>query len=85
MVEIDGRTLAILCQRLEPFGSLEVDDGRVVCSRSFRCASAVELVEALTQRRAGESLRVDAFPDGWKVRFWRALDVVLAADVIAGD
>lgn len=85
MVEIDGRTLAILCQRLEPFGSLEVDDGRVVCSRSFRCVTVPELAAVLTQRQIGESLRVDKFPDGYKVRFWRALDVVLAADVIAGD
>lgn len=79
MLEIQAKNLIALCLRLEPFGSLEIDDGRVLWVRSFRCDEE-SLPGALETWQEGESVKVDRFPDGFKVRFSRLLATMLAGE-----
>ena len=79
MLVIDPERLTALCLRLPEFGSLEIDGGRVLWVRSFVCTIQT-LGHTLGNVEHGESVRVDRFPDGFKVRFWRTLATALTAD-----
>lgn len=69
---VDPEWLTVLCRRLEPFGSLEVEGGRVVWVRSF-VATWDTLPTVLGRWEDGESVRVECFPENFKVRFSRLL------------
>ncbi len=77
-MSIDPQRLTILCQQLEPFGSLLTQGGQAWRMRSFRCTPDT-LAGTIAQLEAEEDVSVERFPEGYKVRFVRSLDVGLLA------
>jgi hypothetical protein len=71
MSEIDA--LAELIGRMDAFETLVVDGGRICLERAYKATSLEEVRSRIAERRAGERLTVQRFPDGYRLVLTRYL------------